>query len=385
MEHTWFLASFWIALAIFSALLALQFRVSAALIEIIIGIFGQYLATFLFGKTGLNPKEGWITFLAGLGAIMLTFMAGSELDPTSFRKQWKEATFIGLLTIFVPFFSCSFFAHAIFQWNWRAAFLAGIALSATSVAVMYTVLLELGLNKTIYGKGLLVACFINDLSSVLLLGFLFAPFGWKTGVLTGIVLICALILPKITPVFLKYYANKPSELEIKYLLFFLFALGGVAVWAGSEAVLPAYIIGMTLAGSIEQYHDFIKRLRTVTLGLLTPFYFIRAGSFVDLTELTKSFLPVFLFFILQQLSKFISIFPFLVKRKKVQEAAYTTLLMSTGLTFNVICCLYGLSHEIISPRQYSILIPVIISTAIIPTLVANRFFIPWHHLEKKRT
>nr|WP_235276703.1 cation:proton antiporter [Methylacidiphilum kamchatkense] len=286
---------------------------------------------------------------------------------------------------FVPFLSCSFFAHAIFQWNWRASLLGGIALSATSVAVMYTVLLELGLNKTSYGKGLLVACFINDLSSVLLLGFLFAPFGWKTGVLTGTVLICALILPKITPVFLKYYANKPSELEIKYLLFFLFTLGGIAVWAGSEAVLPAYIIGMTLAGSIEQHHDFIKRLRTVTLGMLTPFYFIRAGSFVDLTELTKSFLPVFLFFILQQLSKFISIFPFLVKRKKLQEAAYTTLLMSTGLTFNVICCLYGLSHEIISQKQYSILIPVIITTAIIPTLVANRFFIPWHHLKEKRT
>nr|WP_235276717.1 cation:proton antiporter [Methylacidiphilum kamchatkense] len=102
MEHTWFLASFWMALAVLAALLALQFRVSAALIEIIIGILGQYLATILFGKTGLNPKEGWITFLAGLGAIMLTFMAGSELDPTSFRKQWKEATFIGLLTFLSP-------------------------------------------------------------------------------------------------------------------------------------------------------------------------------------------------------------------------------------------------------------------------------------------
>ncbi|TFE70832.1 cation:proton antiporter [Methylacidiphilum caldifontis] len=382
MEHTWFLACFWMGLALVASFLAIKFRISAALIEIIIGIFGQYLAFIFFGKTGLNPKEGWISFLAGLGAIMLTFMAGSELEPSSFRKQWKESTLIGLITFFVPFLCCALFAHFFFHWDWKASLLAGIALSATSVAVMYTVLLEFGLNKTSYGKGLLVACFINDLSSVLILGFLFAPFGWKTAILTISILICSIGLAKITPYFLKKYGNKPSELETKYLLFFLFGLGGIAVWAGSEAVLPAYLVGMALAKSVGQNHDLVKRLRTITLGILTPFYFIRAGSFVDLSSLMKSLIPFFFFFAIQQLAKFSGTFPLLVKRKGVQQAAYTTLLMSTGLTFNVICCLYGLSHGIITQSQYSVLIPVIISTAIFPTLIANRFFLPKQLLPK---
>lgn len=381
MEYNWFLACLWMGLAILSAILAQKLRISASLIEIILGILGQSAACFILGKSGLNPKEGWISFIAGLGAIMLTFMAGAELEPNAFRKQWKESTLIGLITFFVPFLCCALFAHFLFHWNWKGSLLAGIALSATSVAVMYTVLLEFGLNRTTYGKGLLIGCFVNDLSSVLMLGFIFSPFGWKTAVLTFSILSCAILMAKITPLFLKKYGNKPAELETKYLLFFLLGLGAIAVWAGSEAVLPAYIIGMVMAKSFGQNHELVKRLRTFTLGFLTPFYFIRAGSFVDLTSLLGGLVPFFLFFVIQQLAKFVGTFPLLIKRKGLQEAAYTTLLMSTGLTFNVICALFGLSHGIITPSQYSILIPVIISTAIFPTLIANRFFLPKHLLK----
>ncbi|WP_242522637.1 cation:proton antiporter domain-containing protein [Candidatus Methylacidiphilum infernorum] len=161
-------------------------------------------------------------------------------------------------------------------------------------------------------------------------------------------------------------------------MFFLLGLGAIAVWAGSEAVLPAYIIGMVMAKSFGQNHELVKRWHTFTLGFLTPFSFIRSGSFVDLTSLLGGLVPFFLFFVIQQLAKFVGTFPLLIKRKGLQEAAYSTLLMSTGLTFNVICALFGLSHGIITPSQYSILIPVIISTAIFPTLIANRFFLPKH-------
>jgi Kef-type K+ transport system membrane component KefB len=88
-------------------------------------------------------------------------------------------------------------------------------------------------------------------------------------------------LPFLTPWFFRKYGGRVSELEAKYLLFFLFAMGGLAVWAGSEAVLPAYMIGMVLAGTVGKDHSLIRRLRTLTFGLLTPFYFIRAGSFVS--------------------------------------------------------------------------------------------------------
>src|SRR5207247_7270999 len=95
----------------------------------------------------------------------------------------------------------------------------------------------------------------------------------------------------------------------KYLLFLLFAMGGLAVWAGSEAVLPAYVIGMVLAGTVGKDHILIRRLRTLTFGLLTPFYFIRAGSFVSIPALIATPLVFLALFFAKMFSKIIPLFP----------------------------------------------------------------------------
>src|SRR5436309_1366066 len=87
------------------------------------------------------------------------------------------------------------------------------------------------------------------------------------------------------PRFFRRYGGRPSELETKFLLLFLFGLGALAGWADSEAVLPAYVLGMMLAGTVGRDHVLVRRLRTLTFGLLTPFYFIRAGSFVSVPAL----------------------------------------------------------------------------------------------------
>jgi Kef-type K+ transport system membrane component KefB len=146
-------------------------------------------------------------------------------------------------------------------------------------------MLELGFNQTAYGKAILAACFINDLGTVLALGLIFSPFTTRTLVFLGVSLVLFVILPFVTRWFFERYGGRVSELETKYLLFLLFGLGGVAVWSGSEAVLPAYIIGMVLAGRGGKDHFLFRRLRTLTFGMLMPFYFIRAGSFVSLPVL----------------------------------------------------------------------------------------------------
>jgi glutathione-regulated potassium-efflux system ancillary protein KefC len=161
-----------------------------------------------------------------------------------------------------------------------SSWLAGVALSTTSVAVVYAVMLELGLNKTEFGKAILAVGFVNDLGTVIALGLIFSSFTIRTVIFVVVSVVVFFILPFLTPRFFKHYGGRVSELEAKYLLFLLFGMGGLAVWSGSEAVLPAYIIGMVLAGTVGKDHVLIRRLRTLTFGLLTPFYFIRAGSFV---------------------------------------------------------------------------------------------------------
>jgi glutathione-regulated potassium-efflux system ancillary protein KefC len=116
--------------------------------------------------------------------------------------------------------------------------LAGVALSTTSVAVVYAVMLELGLNKTEFGKAILAACFINDLGTVIALGLIFSPFTIRTVIFVVVSAVVFLILPFLTPRFFKHYGGRVYELEAKYLLFLLFGMGGLAVWSGSEAVLP---------------------------------------------------------------------------------------------------------------------------------------------------
>ena len=380
MTQVWTLAALWLALALIATLLAIWFRVSTALTEIVVGTAAQFILGYLFGADVLGTNEAWVKFLAGLAAIVLTFLAGAELDPVVFRRNWKEASAVGLVSFFAPFFGCAAVARWGLGWGAMQSWLAGVALSTTSVAIVYAVMLEYGFNKTEYGKILLAACFITDLGTVLALGFIFAPFTIRTFIFATVAVAVFVVLPWLTPWLFGRYGNRPSELETKYLLLLLLALGALAAWADSEAVLPAYVMGMMLAGTVGKDHALIRRLRTLTFGLLTPFYFIRAGSFISIPALIAAPAAFIILLLGKMVTKFAGVYPVAkIFGSPRKEAMYTTLLMSTGLTFGTISALFGLSHGIIDQAQYTVVVAGVVASAVIPTLIANMFFLP-HHL-----
>ncbi len=383
MAQVWGLAALWLGLALVATLLSIWLHISTALSEIVVGTIAQLVIGVLVGATVLGTDESWIRFLSGIGAILLTFLAGAELDPQVFRLKWKEAGAVGLTSFFLPFFGCAAAARFVLGWEVMPSWLAGVALSTTSVAVVYAVMLEFGFNTTNYGKTVLAACFITDLGTVVALGLIFAPFTFRTLVFLGVGVVVFVVLPWLTPRFFRIYGNRPSELETKYLLLALFGMGALAAWADSEAVLPAYLIGMVLAGTVGRDHALVRRLRTLTFGLLTPFYFIRAGSFVSVPALIAAPTAfVFLLFV-KVASKFVGVYPATkLFRAPHREAMYTTLLMSTGLTFGTISSLFGLSHKIIDQAQYSTLVATVIASAVVPTLIANAVYLPRHLLPK---
>jgi glutathione-regulated potassium-efflux system ancillary protein KefC len=246
-------------------------------------------------------------------------------------------------------------------------------------------MLELGFNATDFGKAILAACFVNDLGTVIALGLIFSPVTAKTLIFVGCSALIFAVLPFLTPWFFKIYGGRVSELEAKYLLFVLFAMGGLAVWSGSEAVLPAYIIGMVVAGTVGKDHVLIRRLRTLTFGLLTPFYFIRAGSFVSVPTLRAAPLVFVVLFLAKMLSKVIGLLPTVKAfQYEREEGLYFTLMMSTGLTFGTISSLFGLNHGIIDQGQYSHLVATVIGSAVIPTMIANAWFMPRHLLSRSK-
>lgn len=385
MGNVWTLAAVWIGLALIATLLAIWFRISTALTEIVVGTVAQLLIGAVIGTNALGAKTEWISFLAGTGAIVLTFLAGAELDPLVFRAKWKEATLVGLIGFFGPFLGCAAIAHFLLGWGVRASWLAGVALSTTSVAVVYAVMLELGFNVTEFGKAILAACFINDLGTVIALGLIFSPFTAKTVTFVVASVVAFAVLPFITPRFFRKYGGRVSELEAKYILLLLFGMGALAVWAGSEAVLPAYLIGMVLAGTVGKDHALIRRLRTLTFGLLTPFYFIRAGSFVSVPALIAAPLIFVTLFFAKSFSKFLGLYPAVKAfNYRKDEGLYYTLMMSTGLTFGTISSLFGLNHGVIDQAQYSHLVATVIGSAVIPTMIANALFMPRHLLPRQQ-
>jgi Kef-type K+ transport system membrane component KefB len=384
MTSVWGLAALWLGLALIASLLSIWLRISTALSEIVVGTIAQLIIGAAVGSAVLGTDESWVKFLSGLGAIVLTFLAGAELDPQLFRLKWKEAASVGFASFLLPFLGCTAAAHYLLGWDPMPSWLAGVAMSTTSVAVVYAVMLEFGFNTTDYGKTILAACFVTDLGTVVALGLIFAPFTIKTLVFLGAGVVVFIVLPWVTPRFFRIYGNRPSELEAKFLLLCLLGMGALASWADSEAVLPAYLIGMVLAGTVGKDHALIRRLRTLTFGLLTPFYFIRAGSFVSIPDLVAAPIAFVLFLLVKVGTKIVGVYPVTnIFGSPNKEAMYTTLLMSTGLTFGTISALFGLSHGIINQAQYSALVATVIASAVIPTVIANAFYLPRHLLPKR--
>lgn len=383
MEQVFFIASFWLGLAVLAAVVAYHLRVSIALVEICVGVAAAAVAAALGKADALGSDQEWLRFLAASGAVLLTFLAGAELEPRTIRSKLKEVSVVGLIGFAAPFLGCAAIARYVLHWDVQASLLAGVALSTTSMAVVYAVMLETGLNKTAFGKGILGACFINDLGTVIALGLLFAPFTYKTFVFIGVTAVILLVLPFTSRWLTRIYAHRTAAIRTKWVILVLFGLGALALWSGSEAVLPAYLAGMVLAEFSSADALWVRRLRTLTVGFLTPFYFIRAGTFVSVSALASAPLVFLALFGGKVLSKIFGLYPFIgLFRRRRDERWYYTLLMSTGLTFGTISALYGFSHNIVTQEQYSFLVAVVIASAVIPTLIAGIFFLPRHLLPK---
>ena len=385
MDQLFFIASLWLALAVLSALIASRLRLSIALVEICVGVAASaVMAAFDLGDV-LGSNMEWVRFLASSGAVVLTFLAGAELDPVVIRTKLTEISVVGFVGFLAPFVGCAASAYYVLGWDLRASLLCGIALSTTSMAVVYAVMLETGFNRTEFGKGILGSCFINDLGTVIVLGLLFAPFTYKTVVFILSSALALAILPGLTAWMTGRYAYRTAAIRTKWIMFILFGLGAMALWSGSEAVLPAYVAGIVLAGTAARDQHWIRRLRTLTVGFLTPFYFIRAGTLVSLSALASAPLVFVLLLTGKVLSKIIGLYPVVgLFRQERNERWFYTLMMSTGLTFGTISSLYGLAHGIVTQEQYSFLVAAVIASAVVPTMIAGLAFVPQHLLPVDR-
>jgi len=357
-------------LILLASMLSVELAISAAILEIVLGVVAGNVL-------GLGSTS-WIDFVAGFAGVVLTFLAGAEVDPNVLRFKWQQALAIGGLSFLVPFAGAGLFAHFVVGWDVRQSEIAGVALSTTSLAVVYAVLVETGLTRTDIGKLIMAATFVTDLGTVLALSFLFITPTPFLLLFAGVSVAAIVGMVGLERWFFKRYGDRVIEPEIKGAFFVLFLLMWSAQLAHSQAVLPAFLLGLAVAPVFKRNPEQHKRFRVVAFSFLTPFFFLKGGLNVNLAALAGSLPLLAGLFLVKIGAKFLGVLPVSLRYTR-PHALYTTLLMSTGLTFGTISSLYGLNAGIIDRAQFSVLITTVILSAIVPTFVAQRFFSPPTH------
>jgi Kef-type K+ transport system membrane component KefB len=350
-----------------ASMVSVEIGISVALIEL--------LAGFVVGNALSLDVPSWLSFIGSFAGILLTFLAGAEVDAPQLRREWKASTSIGLVSFGAPFVVVGLIAYYALGWNHRQAEIAGIALSTTSLAVVYAVLVETGLSRELIGKRIMSATFVTDLATVTALTILFVtPTIWAV---PFIVVSLALIfgLPRLAPWFFSHYGDRVIEPEIKLVFACLFVLSWLGIRADSQAVLPAFVLGLAMSSHYQQHRKEQERMRVVAFAFLTPFFFLKGGMNVAAGALWANLGILALLFAGKMVPKLVGVYP-LARRFTSPHAGFTTLLMSTGLTFGTITSLYGLNAGIIDRTQFSLLVAVVVLSAIVPTAIAQRFYQP---------
>lgn len=369
------IASIISATILLASTVSIELGISAAIIEMSLGV--------LVGNVfGIHPTA-WLTFIASFGGILLTFLAGTEVDVKVMRENLKESILIGGISFIAPFALAFAFAYFGAHWSLNASKITGIALSTTSLAVVYAVLVESGLTNTKLGKIIMASTFVTDLLTVTALSIVFFQVNIYTLVFYIFSLLLLVFSPKLIKYFFKRYNGKVIEPEIKLLFFVFFISMFLAQIGDAHAELPIFILGLLLSTIYAQNPHLLKKFRTVGFALITPFFFIKGGMNVGISDVLANSGLLVLFLLVKLGAKVVSVYPVTRWQLPSGGRVFLTLLMSTGLTFGTISSVFGFQSGYIDKAQFSILITTVILSAIVPTIIAQRFFAPLPAEEKE--
>jgi Kef-type K+ transport system membrane component KefB len=361
------LAAVLAVVVLLASVVSVELGVTVALIELTLGVVA--------GNVFDLPSQDWLDFIAKFASIVLTFLAGMEVDPAYMRRRLTASVGIGVVSFTGPFVVASGAAYFLLDWTTRTSLITGTALSTTSLAVVYAVLVERGLTDTSVGKLLMSATFVTDLCTALALSAIFIkPNVWfPVFIVVSVALI--VVLPRLAPVFFGRYGDRVIEPEIKLVFLCLLVLMVLADASNGHAVLPAFVLGLVLSRHYQEHREEQKRLRVVAFAFLTPFFFIKGGLNVSLGAVFSNLGLLGALLAAKMLPKIGFIYP-LARRADRRHGTFITLLMSTGLTFGTISSLYGLNAGIIDKTQFSLLVTVVVLSAVVPTVIAERWFLP---------
>ena len=363
------------AIALGAGLISVRLGVSVTVLELIGGVVAG-------NALGIELQE-WLALVAGFGGLLLSFLAGAQIDPDRLRGEWRGAALVGAGSFALPFVAGLGVAYLGLGWDARASLVAGVVLSETGISVVYALLVETNLIDTAIGQRALLATLATSLGTAVALSAVFLEpdldFVLFVAVAVGLIVGVPHLAPRLArgPIGRAAAANA-TRLSMLALILLLY-LGDRA---GEPAVLPAFILGLLLAQHYRTYPIEARRLRTLTFAVFAPAFFVAAGLALSLSAASAAIAAVAALGAVKVLSKVVGVWPAARWRmlRGRREASLMTLLLMTGLTFGVIAAVEAEEQGFVTEEQFSVLLAVVALSAAIPTLIAQRGVIargPW--------
>jgi Kef-type K+ transport system membrane component KefB len=352
-------------LIILAGIGALEIGFSSSIFEIVAGVFAS---------NALNLENlGWLEFLSNLGLLGLMFFAGLETDPELMRKYLYKSLFIGFCSYFFPLISIFYVTYYILSYSFEASLLIGIALSTTSLALVYPLLKEKRILRLPTGQILLAGAMVVDISSMLTMSFLFEGINVYNLFFSVALLLLLVKLPKWGERLFDRYAQNTIEFKTRFIIVMLIGLGFLSETVHINEAVLAFTTGIFFAEFMKK--DFVteKKIRALIFGFLAPFFFFKAGYSVKLSVIS----PKVIF-----LSLFLGTIAFVTKyigtvyatANLFRGAVYKLagLFFNLRLTFGIVASLFGLKAGIIDEETYVSLLLIIVATSLISSIISNR-------------
>ena len=350
---------------VLAGIIGIRSGISTPILEVTAGII---LGNFL--GVGIEP---WLDFLGTFGGLALTFLAGTEIDLTMLgNKMKKQSITLGTIAFIVPLFAEMLFLKAVTDWSLLAILAIGLALTATAVAVVYTLLLETGFLETHVSRLILATVFVNDFLTLVGINLIAHEFNQYTIIFFLTIILIIFSLPKLLEYLVHNYGKRSAEIELRFVFAVLLAISFLADAGRMQAIFGAFILGLVFSHSIHSYQDILPTLRSITFSLLSPAFFIRAGLLISLPAVMQNLVLIMGLLAVKILSKFLGTYP-LCKRWIPEAPVFSTMLFSTGLTIGIITLTFGKSAGYLNQAQFSIAMISVIMSALIPTIIARKF------------
>ena len=344
---------------------ALELGFSSSIFEILGGVFASNVLEL--------GELRWIDFLSNVGLLGLMFFAGLETDPELMKKHFLKSLFIGFSSFFFPLVSVFYFSHYLLHYSFEASVLIGIALSTTSLALVYPLLKEKGLLKHTAGQVLLAAAMVVDISSMMTMSFLFEGINIYN-LLFAVALILLLVrLPKWGERLFERYSGNQIEFKTRFILLVLIALGFLSDTVHINEAVLAFTTGIFFAELFRKDHVIEKKIRAIIFGFLAPFFFFKAGYSVKLSVVSWKviFLSLFLGTV-AFLTKYIGTIYATANLFKGAVYKLAGLFFNMRLTFGIVASVFGLKSGIIDEETYVALLLIIVVTSLIASVISNR-------------